>query len=63
MCGSPSEDLFGYLHNMMSAGAVLLPTQESFTVPLSVKRIFSRILKIYALISAFIQSKYGDSLD
>jgi len=32
VCGSPSEDLFGYLHNMMSAGAVLLPTQMTDTL-------------------------------
>jgi len=32
-CGSPSEDLFGYIHNVVSAGgAILLPTQMTETL-------------------------------
>ncbi|XP_023321817.1 WD repeat domain phosphoinositide-interacting protein 2 [Eurytemora carolleeae] len=32
LCGSPSEDLFGYIHQFVSAGAVLLPTQMTDTL-------------------------------
>jgi len=32
VCGSPSDDLFGYIHNVVSAGAVFLPAQMTDTL-------------------------------